>query len=144
MWQVRVVPPRCSLCLNLPLTHPHGPPWLYLPQKCSCSFLLSVLHIVHIIQKLQVAVGDLKRGVCMLAEQGEATGMGPSLQMSMELQKITWDNLLQAPPTSKKKGQTSLYRLEWHFLKSLVLCPCWSQWKWPIWEQVSVPQNISP
>lgn len=82
---------------------------------------------------------------CLLVSWArEATGMGTSLQMSMELQKITWDNLLQTPPTSNQKGQTSLCWLEWYFLKSLVLYPCWSQWEWPIWEQVSVPQNISP
>lgn len=38
----------------------------------------------------------------MLAEQGEAKGTGASLQMSMELQKITWDVLLQTPPISNK------------------------------------------
>lgn len=104
-----------------PIVTHQGLPWFYLPQEeCSCP---SFLHIVHIVQKLQIAVGYLKHHVCILAEQGQGTGTG-TFQMPPNEHGAAEDHgrCSAADTTRFKKPPFFIQWLAWYFQKCLVLC----------------------
>lgn len=124
MWQGRVVPPGCSMCcsLNLPLAPRSGPSGFTCPRTSVPALFCSLSCIFCTFFRNFSSIWRSKASCLHVswARRSHRNGYFPPNER--ELQKITWDVLLQTPPTSNQRTNLSVLWLEWYFQKSLVLC----------------------